>query len=299
MTIFGVHIGPQTDDLNGLRALWRRADSLGFGWISVWDHFYAATGSDDPICHEAVACHAALACDTVNATVGCLVYSIGYRHPAVLANAISTIDHLSGGRAAIGLGAGWNTIEYRVYGLDFPPVGKRMDQFEEATFCVRSLLRNERTDFQGEWYQMSNARCEPKPLQAQLPIWVGGAGEKRTLRIAARLADGWNIPFVSPEVFAQKRSVLRRHCDEFGRDPSEIRTAVNVGLAWSEESLQTQFGRIAETVRDGVLIGSVQQVIDKVGSYVEAGADQVNLAMRLPFEPETIDRFAEVMQLSW
>ena len=119
-------------------------------------------------------------------------------------------------------------------------------------------------------------------MQAKLPIWVGGGGEKRTLRIAARYADGWNVPFVDPPTFAAKRDVLHRHCADVGRDPAEIRCAVNVGLAWTDESLHQQFGNLAERVRPGVLGGSVDEVVDRIGEYVDAGADQVNLALRAP-----------------
>ena len=166
-----------------------------------------------------MATHAALACDTTRVRCGSLVYSVGYRHPAVLANAICTIDHLSGGRADFGIGAGWSQIEYDAYGIPFPPVKVRMDQLEEAIQCVRGLLREDRVDFEGEWFQLHDAQCVPKPVQPDLPIWVGGGGEKRTLRITAQWADGWNIPFVSPETFAHKLGVLHQHCDAVGPRP--------------------------------------------------------------------------------
>jgi len=298
VTVFGVHAGLQQTEMDDLRALWRRIEALGFGWISIWDHFYSATGADDPHCHEAVATHAALACDTRSVRCGSLVYSVGYRHPAVLANAISTIDHLSGGRAELGLGSGWSEPEYNAYGIPFPSAGVRLDQLEEAIQCVRSLLRDELTDFDGKWFTMTNARCEPKPVQSELPIWVGGGGEKRTLKIAAQWADGWNVPFVAPETFAHKRAVLHQHCDTVGRDPAEIRTAINVGLAWTDESLRAQFGTTAEFVRPGILTGSDEEVIDRIGQYVDAGADQVNLALRAPFDKDALDRFAAALNLT-
>ncbi len=297
MTVFGVHAGLQNTSMASLRALWKQVEQLGFGWISVWDHFYSATLTDGAECHEAVATHAALACDTSRVRCGSLVYSVGYRHPAVLANAIATIDHLSGGRAELGLGAGWSEIEYRAYGIPFPPVKVRMDQLEEAIQCVRGLLREDTTDFKGEWFEMQNARCEPKPLQAELPIWIGGSGEKRTLRIAAQWADAWNVPFVDPQTFAHKRSVLHQHCDTVGREAAELRTAVNVGLAWTEESLRAQFGGLADYVRPGVLSGSEEEVIDRIGQYVDAGADQVNIALRAPFDTEAVDRLAATLGL--
>jgi alkanesulfonate monooxygenase SsuD/methylene tetrahydromethanopterin reductase-like flavin-dependent oxidoreductase (luciferase family) len=135
-------------------------------------------------------------------------------------------------------------------------------------------------------------------VQAKLPIWVGGGGEKRTLRIAARYADGWNVPFISPEEFARKRGVLHRHCDDVGRDPAEIRTTVNVGMAFSEASLVEQFGRIAEMVRPGVLFESDEQMLDRIGEYVDAGAEQINIAMRAPFDADALERFAKAVGIA-
>lgn len=297
-TRFGVHAGLQHTTTDDLRSLWQRIEQLGFDWISVWDHFYGATGRpDDAACLEAIALHAALACETERVQVGSLVYSIGYRHPAVLAKAITAIDLLSNGRAAMGIGAGWAEVEYHAYGIDFPSVGQRMDQLEEGIQVLRGLLHDEVTDFEGRYFQLRAARNEPRPVQDKLPIWVGGGGEKRTLRIAAQYADGWNVPFVSPADFAAKRDVLRRHCADVGRDPSEITCAVNVGLAWTDESLAQQFGAIAERVKPGVLGGSVNQVVDRIGQYVEAGADQVNLALRAPFDVDALEQFSAALHL--
>ena len=299
MTTFGVHTGLQHTTTDELRSLWRRIDDLGYGWISIWDHFYGATGlPDDAACFEAVALHAALACETTRVRVGSLVYSVGYRHPAVLAKMITAIDHLSGGRADLGLGAGWAQVEYDAYGIPFPSVGTRMDQLEEAIQMVRGLLHEEVTSFQGATWTLTNARNEPRPVQARLPIWVGGGGEQRTLRIAAQYADGWNVPFVSPEAFAHKCAVLDRHCDAVGRNPADVRRTVNVGIAWTDESLRAQFGALADMVRPGVLTGSDEQVIDRIGQYVEAGATQINLALRAPFDREAVERFAAALRLS-
>ena len=299
MTIFGVHTGLQNTSIDELRVTWRRIEALGVDWISIWDHLYGATGNaDDTNCLESVTMHAALAIETTRVQCGALVYSVGFRHPAVLAKAATAIDLLSNGRAAIGLGAGWAEVEYRAFGIDFPGPGRRLDQLEECAACVRGLLHDEITSFEGRWFSLHDARNEPRPVQAKLPIWIGGGGERRTLRIAARYADGWNVPFMSPETFARKRDVLHERCAELGRDPAEILCAVNVGLAWSEESLREQFGAISDFVRPGVLGGSDAEVVDRIGSYVAAGADQVNLALRAPFDLDALERFARALDLS-
>ncbi len=299
MTTFGVHVGLQHTTADELRTVWQRIEALGFGWISVWDHFYGATGKpDDAACLEAVAMHAALACSTSKVRVGSLVYSVGYRHPAVLAKAITAIDQLSGGRADMGIGAGWAKVEYDAYGIPFPSIGTRMDQLEEGIQCLRGLLHDDVTSFDGTWFQLAEARNEPRPVQAKLPIWIGGGGEKRTLRIAAQYADGWNVPFIAPDAFAHKCAVLDQHCATVGRDPGEIKRAVNVGLAYTEESLVQQFGALAPMVKPGVLSGSDDEIVDRIGQYVEAGAEQVNIALRAPFQLEPLERFAQALHLS-
>jgi F420-dependent oxidoreductase-like protein len=297
MPRWGVHTGLQNTTTDELRSLCGRIEDLGFDWISIWDHFYAAdlVGPEN---HEAVASHTALACSTERVQVGSLVYCAGYRHPAVLANALATIDHLSGGRAVLGLGAGWAANEYAAYGIPFPGPGERLDILEEAIECIRGLLRDEITDFAGEHFNLTGAECAPKPIQDELPIWVGGGGEKRTLAIAARWADGWNVPFVSPEQFAHKRQVLHDHCGGVDRDPDTITCTVNVGAAADEAALLAQFGNIAEIVRAGVLVGSPEQMVDQVGRYTEVGVDQINLAMRAPWDLAVLERIAEVMTAS-
>lgn len=298
MTVFGVHVGLQHTTAPELQEVWRRIEDLGFGWISVWDHFYGATGRpEDAACLEAVAMHAALACTTSKVRVGSLVYSIGYRHPAVLAKAITAIDQLSGGRADMGIGAGWAKVEYDAYGIPFPDAKTRLDQLEEGIQCLRGLLHDDVTTFDGKYFTLTNARNEPRPVQAKLPIWIGGGGEKRTLKIAAKYADGWNVPFISPEDFAHKNSILDGHCAAVGRDPKEIKRAINVGLAYTEDSLQQQFGAISDLVRPGILSGGHDELADRIGQYVEAGADQVNIALRAPFDLEAAERFSSALNL--
>jgi F420-dependent oxidoreductase-like protein len=296
---FGIHAGLQNTTVAELQGIWLQAEDLGFDWLSVWDHFYAASAYDGQPnsyeCHEAVATHAALACSTSRVRCGSLVYCAAYRHPGVLAKAIATIDHLSGGRADIGLGAGWAQPEYAAYGFPFPRAGARLDILDEAAACIRSLLRHEVTNFEGKHFTFTDARLEPRPVQAELPIWIGGGGEQKTLRIVAKHADGWNVPFIPPAEFARKRTVLEEHCAAVGRDPAEIRCAVNLAVCADEESLQTQFGGLAELIRHGAVIGRGQAVVDRLGEYLDAGADQVNFALRAPWDPGLLELAAEAV----
>lgn len=289
---FGVHTGLQNTNIAELQGLWRRIEDLGFDWISIWDHFYAADATGNPHSLEAVASHAALAAATDRVQCGSLVYSAGYRHPAVLANTMATLDDLSGGRIVLGLGGGWLRQEYDVYGLRFGGAGERLRMLEEYIQCVRGLLTQERTSFSGRHFTLSDAACEPKPVQARLPIWVGGGGEKVTLRIAAQHADGWNVPFIAPETWAHKAAVLDEHCERVGRDPAEITKSVNVGMAFSDAELREQFGAMSDYVRPGVFTGSVQEMVDKAAAYGAAGARVLILAMRAPFDRDALERFA-------
>ncbi len=289
---FGVHTGLQNTTIAELQSLWRRIEGHGFEWISIWDHFYAADATGNPHCLEAVASHAALAATTETVRCGSLVYSVGYRHPAVIANAMATLDQIAGGRITLGLGGGWMEAEYAAYGIPYPSAGVRLRQVNEAIQCVRGLLTQQHTSFDGEFFTLRDAQCEPKPVQERLPIWIGGGGEKVTLRIAAEHADGWNVPFIAPDAFAHKVEVLHRHCETVGRDPSTIERAINVGIAMRPGDLEAQFGAMANYVAPGVLQGSVQEIVDRVGAYREGGADWLILAMRAPFDTDGLDMFA-------
>lgn len=298
MTIYGVHTGLQHTTYDELVDLWHRIEAAGYGWISVWDHFYAADLTGNPNCLEAVAAHTALACETERVKVGCLVYCAGYRHPAVLAKSITTIDHISNGRAAMGIGAGWSQLEYDAYGIPFPSTGERLAILDESAACIRGLLRDEKTTFTGKHFTLTEAENVPRPVNPNLPLWIGGGGEKKTLRSVAKYADGWNVPFIAPDQFAAKRAVLAEHCEAVGRDIDEITCAINVGYSQSEEDFEKQFGLLRMGVRPGVLMGSDQEIVDKLGAYVEAGAAQVNIAVRAPWDPEALERFAALVGIS-
>ncbi len=272
--------------------MWTSAEALGFDWISVWDHFYPAPSPLEGDCFEAVAAHAALGALTTRPRVGSLVYSAGYRHPAVLANAGATIDHVSRGRLEMGIGAGWHIWEYEAYGIPFESPSVRLRRMAEAVEIVRLLWTQETTDYRGEFWTLREARCNPKPVQRPPRIWIGASGEQVALRVAGRLGDGWNVPFVSPEDFARKLAIVR----ESSTHPDDLGVGVNLGLVVADEStvgdaIVKRFGVNSEMVRPGILAGSPAQITDRVGQYVDAGAEWVILALRAPFEMDALEAF--------
>ena len=304
---FGVHTGPQNCSLDDLRSVWHLADRSGFYWVSIWDHFYPAmlNPSDaQGTCFEAVSVMTALAAETRNVRVGSLVYCMAYRHPAVLANAMVTVDHVSGGRMELGLGAGWSQIEFDAYGIPFLPMKDRLDQLEEGVQIIRGLFTQETTTFRGRHNQVSEARCEPKTLQQRPRIWLGGMGERRLLRMVAKYADGWNVPFISPELFRQKNAVLTQWCEKERRPAHEIIRTINLGLAIGRneteaqrkrEGLQAQFGAALGFMEPGMLIGTPQQIIDRIGAYVQGGAEWIIVALRAPFDLEGLQVFIDAV----
>ncbi len=280
----GMHAGPQDLDIAELKRLWRFADSNGYHWVSVWDHFYANPLQDrgNP-CFEGVAAMAALAALTENVRVGCLVFCALFRPPAVLAKAAVTIDHLSGGRADIGIGAGWLEEEFREFGYGFPPLGKRLDQLEEALTIIRSLLHDDSTTFRGDYYEVENAVCSPKAINPGMRLWVGGRGKERTPRIAARHADGFNMPYLSPQSVADRLQRLDNACEAEGRARSEIESSVNVGFYLGD--------RAPEVNPEGCLTGSVQEAVDRLGAYQDTGVEGLNIALRPPVDWDALERF--------
>ena len=299
----GAHVGQQNLTMDRLRSLWRKLDQSGFDWISAWDHFYEAPPAGGTVPHfEALATLGALAAETSHARLGCLVFYVGYRNPALLAKAATTLDHISGGRFELGIGAGWHSWEAAAYGYDFPPVKTRLDMLDEAATIIRCMLTQERTTFSGKHFRVDNASCLPRPLQHRLPLWIGGVGEKRTLRLAARHADGWNAAYISPQEFARLGTILDHWCEYEGRNPNDVRRAVNLtfnlatdnkGVAREAAKLKQEWGAMADRIAGGALSGTPTQATERILEYVKAGASEVNIALRAPFAPEALDAYID------
>ena len=308
--LFGIHAGPQDCSYDELRRLWQIADTRGFHWCSVWDHLYSVSDLHDPSkpAFEGISTMAALAASTQNVRVGCLVFCVGYRNPGVLAKAAVTIDHISGGRCELGLGAGWNEAEFRAFDMSFDPIKDRLDRLEETAFVLRRLFDGERVTLAGKQVNVTDAVCSPAPVQKKLRLWIGGQGEKRLLRIVARHADGWNVPFLAPEVFAARNRTLDDWCDVEKRDRRAVIRTVNVGLAIGadevrakrqEEKLRLMFGGLTEWVKPGHLLGTPAQARDRLGGYQTAGAEWVILALRAPFDWDGLDLFIDQVMPSF
>jgi F420-dependent oxidoreductase-like protein len=229
---FAIKTSPQNTEWAGMLAVWQAADEIEL-FESAWtfDHFYPIFSDPTGPCLEGWVTLTALAQATKRLRLGTLVSGIHYRHPALLANMAATLDIVSGGRLEIGVGAGWNEEESGAYGMELGSIKARSDRFEEACEVLVGLLTQETTTFRGEHYQLTDARCEPKAVQRpHPPICIGGSGEKRTLRTAAKYAQHWNFVGGTPEEFTRKREVLHRHCADVGRDPAEITLSSHVRL---------------------------------------------------------------------
>jgi F420-dependent oxidoreductase-like protein len=221
---FAFKTSPQNTTWEDMLAVWQAGDDIEL-FESAWnfDHFYPIFSDSTGPCLEAWVTLAALAQATRRLRFGTLVTGIHYRHPAVLANMIATLDIVSGGRLEVGIGAGWNEEESGAYGIALGSPRQRSDRFEEACEVLVGLLSQETTTFAGAYYQLTDARCNPKPVQQpHPPICIGGSGERRTLRTAARFAQHWNFVGGTVDEFRAKRDVLYQHCADIGRDPSEI-----------------------------------------------------------------------------
>ena len=231
---FGLKLS-QNATIDELRDVWRVADDAGFDSCWVMDHFATLGPEDDGPIFEAMTLLAGMAQLTTRTRIGCAVVGNTYRHPAVLAKMAVTVDHLSGGRLEFGLGAGWAENEHTMLGLEFGTKNDRADRLEESVRIIQSLWTQPRTTFDGRHYQLREAIAEPKPVQQpHPPIWIGGSGPKRTLRIAAQYADVWNAASGSPEEISESSAILDQHCADVGRDPGQIRRSVQLRMGAGE-----------------------------------------------------------------
>jgi F420-dependent oxidoreductase-like protein len=279
----------------------RAVEELGFHSVWNFDHMLPFDGADDGACFETWTTIAAMATATSRIRLGVLVNGVLYRDPATLAKSAVMIDQISNGRFDFSLGAAWAEREFRAYGLPFPSMGERMDRLEEALVIVKSLWTQPRTTFNGAYYTLTNAPCEPKPVQRpHPPILIGGMGA-RTLRKTAKHADEWN-GVASPEAAASCIEQLRANCQAIGRDFNEITLSVHPQLFIDRDhdraeakgkALADGQGRQVEIERGKWLIGTPTEVRTQIGRYTELGISHFIMAIGAPFDLDSLRLFAD------
>jgi F420-dependent oxidoreductase-like protein len=304
---FGYHMPSYTfagvadaDLFDHVVELARAAEAAGFDLITVMDHFYqiGPVGPEEEPMLEAYTTLGALAARTDRVLLGTMVSGVTYRNPAMLAKVVTTLDVISKGRAVLGIGAAWNESEHQGYGFDFPPIGRREDRLEEALTIAKAMFTQERPSFAGTYFSIDRALNRPRPIQPRGPkIMVGGGGEKRTLKLAAQFADITNW-FGSFEEATAKLAVLDRHCETVGRDPSEILRTVSVPvvLVDSDRDKAGLAAQLPAAVRQAVVPATINEGVDILGRYMEAGFGGFVFRNVTTRTPEAVARAGELIR---
>jgi F420-dependent oxidoreductase-like protein len=252
----GLKLAPQFTTVDELRAAWRIADEAGFDHCWNFDHFASIRTDTTGDIFESWTLLGAMAEATSRVRIGCMVTGNTYRHPAVLAKMAVTVDHLSGGRLEFGLGAAWAENEHAMLGLEFGSVGQRIEKLEEACRVIKLLWAEDRADFAGEHYRLVDAVANPKPAQQpHPPIWIGGSGERKTLRVVAQHADVWNFAGGDAGEGARLSGVLDEHCAAVGRDPAEVRRSVQLFFTGDAEGLLVETEQFSSRGFHDLIVG--------------------------------------------
>ncbi len=308
--------GPITFD--EMAAWARRAEAMGFDSVWISDHFFysfARYGADPaPIASlEPLTAIAGLAAITERIRLGTLVLGAPFRHPSIVAKMAATIDGISRGRLELGVGAGWLEEEFTAFGYPFGSVGERFGRLEEMLQVLHTLFAGEPASVDGPTVSLREARLLPEPVRGRVPVWVGGKGGPRLMRLAARYADGWNSVWRwTPEAFGERVALGRQAWEREGRDPASFRASVGLYslIAEDEAAFAALFDRAAATVpgaamrgedrttwRSDTLSGSPDQVLERIAAFEAAGVEEIVVApWVLPFaipEPGQVDLFVE------
>jgi len=281
--------GRMLGDYNNVRRVWVEADRLGFhsGWL--FDHLFELPlfGPSDEPCLEAWTLLSALSKETNKMRLGVTCLCVSYRNPAMLAKMSSTLDVISGGRFELGIGSGWAKTEHQSYGIPFENPRIRNEKLDEAVTIIKKMWTEESPSFEGKHYRIAGAVCQPKPVQKpRPPIWIGGGGERFTLRIVAKHADGCNFIGLSIDEYRHKLDVLAKHCDTIGRKIGDVRKSwqgsIIVGRDESEvknRMQNTHPGNAAkEDLKTHAIVGTPDQCTQRIGEYMDLGVDRFMLS---------------------
>jgi F420-dependent oxidoreductase-like protein len=299
---FGIQTGPQHVDYPALLEVWQHVEREGYDHAWTFDHFIPIFSNPEGPCLEGWTVLTALMAQVPRLRAGTLVTGNSYRNPALLANIAATLDVITGGRVEMGIGAGWWEMEYKAYGYDFPPVADRIKALDESVQIMKGLWTEKRTTFAGKYYTITDALCEPKPVQKpHIPIWVGGAGPQLTLRVVAKHAHGWNTFLMPREDYQILLGALEQHCAKVGRNPAEIRKSLAASLVIDTDSgrlqqkletISKQRNQSPEEVRKRTLIGTPDEVANQLLGLAEQGVDHVILSVRAPYPLDDLSLFA-------
>jgi len=287
----------QYTDWPSLQALGRTVEDLGFDGLWSWDHLYPINGATDGPIFEGYLTVAGWAAVTSRIPIGLMVTANTFRNPALVAKMATTLDHMSGGRMVLGLGSAWFEEEHTAYGIEFGPwVGARLDWMDEAAMIIRGMLDGTRPSGR-RFYDMKAVVNEPRPVQAHLPLLIGGGGEKKTLATVARYADIWNVDG-ELEALRRKDEALKRWCAAVGRDERQIERTMGGGAIVVRRTAADARRFVAEIQRvnrwDGEpeLIGTPDEVADRLAPYLELGFHHIDFDYPAPFDLETLELLA-------
>lgn len=300
---WGIQTSPHHVSYGELLQVWQRIDALGYDSAWLFDHFQPISGDSTGRCFEGWTLLAALLAQTERLHGGLLVTSSIYRNAGLLAKMGATVDILSGGRLEMGLGAGWFEGEAQAFGIPFPSTGERLAILDETAQVIRQLWTQETTTYHGKHVHFTDARCNPKPLQQPTPpIWIGGQGEKVTLRIVAQFADGWDMDMAALATYRHKLNVLQDHCSHHRRDIREIRKMIHFPAVIAEtdseamrraQALAREWNTTTDELRERVLIGTPAQAAEQLWPYVELGAEQFVMSIQAPYDPRMVELFIQ------
>lgn len=300
---FGAQLWSQQADWPTFRDAALAAEAAGWDSVWTWDHLLAIFGPADQPILEGWTTLAALGPITKRVSLGLMVGANTFRNPGLTAKLATTLDHVSGGRAVLGIGGAWFEREHAAFGIEAwgSGFGERLDRLDEAVMLLRRLLDGERITHEGRFYRFNDALCEPRPIQARMPILIGGSGPKKTLRTVALRGDAWNTAGTLEQV-RTKLEILGSHCSAVGRDLSEIELTVSFPMLLRDRAADAERAWAVLIAANGTadagpvphLLGAPEEVADALRPYVDLGFTTIIARLPAPFDLETIDRIGEV-----
>jgi F420-dependent oxidoreductase-like protein len=293
----GILLWSQATDWPAMREAARRIDALGYDYLWTWDHVYAIFGDPYQSMFEGWTALAGLAASTERIRLGLMVGANTFRNPALVAKMAATVDHISDGRAILGLGAAWFELEHEADGYEFGTgFGQRCDWLDESAGLIRRLLDGETVTYSSAKYRLTGARHAPRPIQGHLPIVIGGSGEHKTLRTVARYADIWN-GLGSVEKLTAKSAVLEAHCADVGRDPTQIERSLDCQMVIRDTEAEARRAWLSflehnrtDPSRAQPWLGSPDVIAARMAGYRAAGFRTLNVEVPAPYDFETIER---------